>query len=717
MAGVVAGLLEVALAISFGALIFSGDLSQYLAHGIGLGLAGGAITGGVVALFCTVPGTIGGNQDTPAAIMAVVAAGIAAALSGSTSGESSFSTVAVAIALATSLTGLFFLLLGSFELGNLVRFLPYPVVGGFLAGTGWLLVSGAIGLMADLSPEWSQFELLFRPGTILLWLPGLLFAAALIFVVERFDQALILPGMIVGAILLFYVVAWVSGVNGQELSSRGLLMGPFPEGGLWPRWAWTEIGRVDWAAIGSQLPNIGALILLSAVALLLNATGLEVVTKRDTSLDRELRSAGLANLVSGAVGGYVGYQQLSVSALGIRLGAGARLVGIFTSAICLLALTAGASFLELFPKMVVGGLLLFLGLEFLKEWVYDAFFRLPPIEYGVILFILIVIGTAGFLQGIAVGVVAAIILFVVAYSRIEVVRHELTGEYTSSRKTRNAIQRQLLSEEGRRIYILRLQGFIFFGTADRLLNVVRDRLQQTKGSPARYVLLDFRRVTGLDSTGMLSLQKLQEVVADQGGTLFIVEASEEICHQLEKGGLATGNSLRFCHHLDEAMEWCENELLERLGHPLDPAPVPLVEQLAATLMEETNLEPLWPYLERVEAAAGEHLIVQGDEPDCLYFVETGQVTARLEYPDRRPLRLETVASGHVVGELGFYMGQKRTASVVADVPSVLYRLTIEELDRLEKEEPAVASALHRLMVHLLSYRVTHLVETVKALER
>lgn len=717
MAGTVVGLLEITISISFGALIFAGDLSAFLTNGIGLGLIGGAITGAIVALFSTTPGTLGGSQDIPAAVMSVVAAGIAGALSFSTSGEVSFATVAIAIALTTSLTGLFFFLLGTFELGNLVRFLPYPVIGGFLAGTGWLLVTGAIGLMADITPSLDNVGLLFQSDVILLWMPGLLFAVVLLTIMERFDQDMLFPGMIVGAVALFYLVAWIGGNTRGQLSSQGLLMGPFPDESMWQAMPWTELRQVDWAAIGSQLPNIAALVLLSTVALLLNATGLEVAAKQDISLNRELRASGLANLVAGAAGGFVGYQQLGLSALSIRLGAGARLVGLISTAFCLAALTAGAAFLSLFPKMVVGGLLLFLGLEFLKAWVYDAWFRLPRVEYVVILFILLVIGLVGFLEGVAVGVVTAIILFVVAYSRIEVVRHEMSGKHASSRKTRSAVQRQFLIAEGHQIYILRLQGFIFFGTSDRLLNVIRGRMKEAGGSMVRFVLLDFRRVTGLDSSGMLSLIKLQEVVAAQGGVLFIVDAAEEICLQLEKGGLSNGGALRFCGQFDEALEWCENRLLEWLGQPLTPVPQPLMQQLSAILPEAVGLERLLTYLERVEAAAGEHLIVQGEEPESLYLIESGQVTARLEHPGREPLRLETVGSGHVVGELGFYTGKKRTASVVTDVPSVLYRLRRQDLARIEQENPAAASALHQLMVQLLSYRVTHLVETVKVLEQ
>ncbi len=135
------------------------------------------------------------------------------------------------------------------------------------------------------------------------------------------------------------------------------------------------------------------------------------------------------------------------------------------------------------------------------------------------------------------------------------------------------------------------------------------------------------------------------------------------------------------------------------------------------LSDASGLDALWPYLEQIELSTGDHLITQGAPADSLYFVESGQVTAQLEYPERRPVRLETMGRGRVVGEIGFYLGQTRTAAVVADEPSTVYRLNQKALERMESEAPEAASALHRLIIHLLSERVNHLVSTVKALER
>ncbi|MCA9969423.1 MAG: hypothetical protein KC425_04360, partial [Anaerolineales bacterium] len=173
--GTITGLMEIVLSVSFAALIFSGSLAPFVADGIGLALLGAAVSGTLVALLSSQPGILGGNQDTPAAILVVMATAMAHTLPP----ESTLVTVLATIALTTLLTGLFQVALGYFKLGSLVRFLPYPVVGGFLAGTGWLLATGAINLMVDFDPL-AQPAALFQADVLLRWVPGLLFAGLLL---------------------------------------------------------------------------------------------------------------------------------------------------------------------------------------------------------------------------------------------------------------------------------------------------------------------------------------------------------------------------------------------------------------------------------------------------------------------------------------------------------------------------------------------------------
>lgn len=195
--GGVVGLLELVFAVALSALVFSGDLSVFAAQGLGLALLGTAVSCLVAALFSSLPGILSLNQDIPAAIMAVIAAAVATSLSPQLQGISLLITIMAVIALSTITTGVVFFLIGHFSLGNLVRFLPYPVLGGFLAGTGWLLATGAVGLMTDLPlTSWQEVAALGQPDTLLRWLPGVLFAVVLIFNVNRFSHFLCCRGQL-----------------------------------------------------------------------------------------------------------------------------------------------------------------------------------------------------------------------------------------------------------------------------------------------------------------------------------------------------------------------------------------------------------------------------------------------------------------------------------------------------------------------------------------
>jgi len=227
--GLVVGLVEVIIAISFAALIFAGEISSFIATGIGLALLAATINGVVVALLTSLPGTISGIQDAPSVIMAVLSAAIVASMPSGASEQEIFITVIMAIAMTTILCGVFLLALGYFNLGSLVRFLPYPVVGGFLAGTGWLLVTGSINLMTDINPSLFELSTLFQPAILLLWIPGLIFTIIMLVIMNRYHHYLLLPGLILGAILFFFLAIWLAGNSISDASVNGWLLGPFPE--------------------------------------------------------------------------------------------------------------------------------------------------------------------------------------------------------------------------------------------------------------------------------------------------------------------------------------------------------------------------------------------------------------------------------------------------------------------------------------------------------
>lgn len=713
--GLVGGTILLPLITSFAILIFSGELAPFATTGIGMVLFGGLIMQLIIALTSSVPGLLGGPQDSPAAILGLTAVTIAARMEGAPA-EAKFITVVMTVILTSVASGLFFVVIGGFKLSRFVRFIPYPVVGGFVAGTGLLLVQGALGVMLGDAPGIRDLGILISSEQILLWLPGVLFGAVVLIASRRSKHFLTYPALLAGAVLLFYLGVWVSGSSLNEIREMGLLLGPFPPGALWKPLDLSLLAQVEWSLIAGQISNIGAIALISIVALLLNASALELIAQKDVDLNRELISTGIANIAAGLGGSSVGYHYLGVSSLAFRMGISSRLVALFAASVLGLALLFGASLLSLIPTPMVGGLLFFVGLSFLTEWLYDAWFQLPRVDYMLVWVILIVVGAAGFLQGVSVGIAIAIVLFVVNYSRIDIIKDALTGESYQSNTERPIEHRQLIKRLGQQIQILRLHGYVFFGTSQGLVKRVNARLRETGNQRLRYLLLDFQHVTALDSSAVFSFVRLKQLADLHKFHLVLTDLDRETKTKLMRAGLSEEDTwIHFSPSMDYGMEWCESKLLLEEGGSTIIRAGSLRAQLRKRLPTSDHVDKFMAYLEKQEVQEYHILINKGDPPDSMYFIDSGELSTRLEISKGRFIRLKSQGGGTMVGEMGLFLKQARTATVVATRPSVLYRLSLEGYEKMMQSDPDLAFHLHQWIGSVLSVRLAENNQTLEAL--
>ena len=130
---------------------------------------------------------------------------------------------------------------------------------------------------------------------------------------------------------------------------------------------------------------------------------------------------------------------------------------------------------------------------FLTDWLYDTWHRISKADYFIIVLILVVIGAVGFLEGIFIGLILSVILFVINYSKVEVIKYELSGKTYHSNVERSEQLKEFMNDKGDQIFILPLQGFIFFGTSNRLLERVQERLDNTAQSDLKYLIFNFFR--------------------------------------------------------------------------------------------------------------------------------------------------------------------------------------------------------------------------------
>ncbi len=273
-------------------------------------------------------------------------------------------------------------------------------------------------------------------------------------------------------------------------------------------------------------------------------------------------------------------------------------------------------------------------------------------------------------------------------------------------------------ELGRRIHIFELQGFIFFGTANSLIEQIQTRIADAGQERLRYIILDFRRVNGLDSSAVLGFVKGRQMAEAQEIALILTHVSKPIQRQFQLGGLLENTqSVRLFADLDHGLEWCEQQLLEIEQITTLHMPVTLGAQLADSGFERANTKRLLNYLERVQFKEGQYLIHQGDEADRMYFIEMGSVSIYLETANQKRIRLQTLGFGTAVGEPGLYLGTTCTTSVIADLPVNAYRLTRTALAEMKQKEPDLAATFHEFSARLLSERLTATTRTLEAMLR
>ncbi len=706
-AGLVAGVIDIFLCISLATLVFAGPLSVMVGRGIGAFLAGSMMLAFVAAITSSIRYVVSVTQDSSAAILAIVAAGIVADMVGrgaAANDSSVFATVLAAIALTSLVAGALFLAMGHFRMGNLGRFVPYPVVGGFLAGTGWLLFTGGVSVMASQPFGLSTLPTQLLPPAVWSWLPGVAFGFLLVLLSRRVHHYLLLPALIGGALVLFHSLLWLTGTTRAQAEAMGLLLGGQAVSALWRPLNPALLLQVDWQAIAGQAGNLITLVVVSFIALLMNASGLELVGRRDVDLDRELRSAGLGNMMAGLLGGAPGYQSISFSTLAYRLGADSRWVGILVACLYLVTLVAGSFFLTLVPKFVLGGLIVYLGLSFLVEWLYEAWRQLPHGDYAIVVLIAVTIAVWGFLPGLIVGALAAVVLFVIRYSKTDAVKQTLSGVTYRSNVDRGPVHEASLRALGDQILMLRLQGYLFFGTSEALLNRVRARVYDPNAVPLRYLILDFRLVHGVDASALNSFVRIQHMAEAKDFEVLLSHLSTDLHHQFARMGLTSG-VMREAPTGDEGMEWCEEQLLQQALLEQEQAKDYVVrDELKAFCPDPSATSVLMTAFERLEHEKDAVLMRQGEMSTSVFLVETGQLNVLVEDAEGQVLRVRRISSGTVVGEVGFYLGEPRTATVVAAEPSVVYCMRQTTLKRLEAECPQAAMAFHHFIAQSVARR-------------
>ena len=695
--GLVVGAVGVGFTISYAALIFQEDLSRDLAIGTGTLLVATLVIGVITALWSSVRGLIASVQDTTSAVLGVAAVAATAEVA---DGDAIHVAIAL-LAVASIATGVVLFAAGRFGLGGVARFLPYTLIGGFLAATGVVIIDGGLSILD------SGVGSSFWP----VWAPGFAMAAGFLVLQRLPKTSVTFPLGIVLGVIAMHIAFLVADVGRTEAGARGWVLAG--EGGAsWSPQLIVEALGADWGPIFGQIGAIATAATLAAVSLLLYAHALEAALHRDVDLNRELMVAGAGNVAAGLAGGPPGYLVAADTILLSRVGRLNRGAALVATGVSGAALAAGPSLLSFVPTAVVGGLLVYVGSSFLIEWLWDSRRSMTAIDRAVIIAVVVTVVIAGFVAGVVVGLVLAVITFVIQYSRVGVIERSRTIDEVPVSMERPPDELELIEAAASSTLVLELRGFLFFGTAHNLVVVVEGRL--ATDSPLRYVVFDLTGVSGLDAAAIGSFDRVVRYAREHDFSIVLV-GDPVVTDRI--AGDASDDVVSSFHGLDEAVRWCQHEIIrEATDAPADATSADLESVIAQDLGADAAQEALAMFT-RIDVAAGRRLIEQGGAASGLYYLESGRLTVVAEQPSGEVVRLRTMRPGTVVGEMSLYRGAAASATVVADAPSVVMHLSAEQFASLDASSSDVAAWLHRFVAEVLASRVDHANKLIRAISR
>ncbi|UKZ79566.1 hypothetical protein TrVFT333_007324 [Trichoderma virens FT-333] len=685
-------------------------------------------------------------------------------------------TTIVAYALSSMLTGLVFYLMGRFKFGFMVGFIPRHILIGCIGGVGWFLIATGFEVSARLegSLEYNldTLEKLIEAKTIPLWVCPLVLAIILFYGQMKGASKYFLPLFILAIPLVFYLFVFsLDNLDTGTLRDEGwIFVGPPPDEPWWYFYTLYQFHLVNWKAIISVIPAMFALTFFGILHVPINVPALALNSGEDNAdLDKELRLHGYSNFVSGCIGSIQNYLVYANTVFFLRSGGNKRLAGYMLALFTFGVMVIGPSIIGWIPVMMVGTLIFDLGFELLLEAVWLPRKKLRPAEYATVIIIVLVMGIYDFVVGIGVGILLAFVSLVIQTSRVSAIRASYDGEVVTSTVRRNPSQDNYLQQVGRQIYIMKLTGYLFFGTVVSVEAKIRALLDDHAFAqkPIKFLILDMWHVSGLDYSAGEAFNTISRLLNNKGVSLILsgIDADSELGRSIRAVGLGSGSiEVMLLPDLNSALESCENELLKTLyarqeelsstKHATASLDVPTTSATLASFDAPFNsprrnhlAEAAHDALNSVEIqrrsrwqSFNEPLrlmlqIFQGlsDKNEDFWFqatpyFERKEYTAgtilfkrgqpadgfyllergiiRAEYDLPQGWFCESIVAGTTLGELPFFSEMSRTATAQVERDCIVWMMGLESWKRLQQKEPEIGREFLKISLKLTSERMS-----------
>ncbi len=661
-----------------------------------------AALAGLVAAVCLslASGIAGGTEgqiSAPTGPTLVLLSGAVAALAGTgLAGDRLVEAVLTTILLA----GCFQFLIGLFRLGHLIKFIPFPVVSGFMTGSGILMI-------------WSQADALSGSGVDLTmaagaWIPLATAGITMAAMIGMPKIAPQLPGTAWGLVIGTLAFHLFAAFRLEAVPSAWVVGGLPPVSALHGGLSASGLSDLPWAVV---VPSALALAVLASLDTLLTSVVADVATGGRHHSRRELMGQGIGHGLSALAGGIAGAGTTGATLVAIESG-GRRWAGVMAALTLLVVMFVAAPLAAWLPISVFAGIILQVAIFGMLDRDILLWLRTPTARLDGLIALIVTLVTVfwDLMVAVGLGVVLAVIEFIRSQVQSSVILRRWTGAERMSFRRRSRKACDLLKEHGESIVAYELKGTLFFGTADHLFETIAPDLKQ-----ARYIILDLRRVGQVDLTAIRLIEHMCGLMRERGGELILASVPKSMGLVKRKGHrherlipYHRNVRVRVFPDADHALEYAENRLLEKLGASEDETRrLDLGETELFQGFSDEELAAIEPFLETVKKRRDASLFRAGDYGDSLFVLLKGSVEILLPYSRGKSVRLARFGPGTVFGEVAFLEPGERTAEarVVRDCECV--RLSHEALQKLCASHPQLAMRLlitlgHRLAENLRS---------------
>ncbi|KAK6510359.1 hypothetical protein TWF506_009471 [Arthrobotrys conoides] len=675
------------------------------------------------------------------------------------------STTIFCMALSSVLTGVVFFLLGYLKLGSLIGFVPRHVLVGCIGGVGaFLVLTGietAARLEGSLEYTFDTLKALFSLPTLFMWMLPLTISFSLLVLLQFLKHPFTVPAFFLTILAVFYLlVAAIPALTIEGLRDAGWIFNaPKSDVPFWHFYTLYDFSAINWEVVLENIPTMMALTFFGILHVPINVPSLGMsLGLENVDVDRELIAHGVSNCLSGLIGSIQNYLVYANSVLFIRSGGDSRLAGIMLALATTAIWMAGPGIIGYIPVFVVASLIFLLGIELLRESLYDTWRKLHKFEYLTVFITAVTMGLYDFVVGILIGIILTSLAFVIQASQKPAIRAAYAGARSTVR--RHPFQQRFLNQVGPQIYLYKLGGFVFFGTISSVENSILDLLDERnfKERPIRFLVLDLTGVNGIDFSAAEAFMRIRRTLEKRNIFLILTGPNGDVSAALEGVGIWDGDEegVKLFSDLNDGLQWSENLLLEayyaskdqtsphttylevpsRSGAEVENSmnnsprinqlraaakireredsaskwsnfkqPLPLILQ---TFQERTTEnEDFWfrviDFFERQVFLKGAVLFRQGEVASEFYLIQEGLLKASYDHQTGR--YYESITAGTTCGELPFFSETPRTAMVVAERDCVTWAMNRERWAQLQERYPDVGRELYRLALKLTTERM------------